>query len=335
MKMLWNRGWQFVRLSPGSTLPQAEGAAKGEMIVAEADGNGKGYVRASVCNGYPHPRVLSCLEVEAEGFASKGLDPYSFVSAALHDREEGGITPGNEHGVAFDREGFSAVGFSAVDFGRSGSDTLTLPVFALDDEAYEICLWDGMPRKGGKLLAGLPYQKKSIWNVYQEETWRLPRVLTGMHELWFSMERKIHLKGFVFETQYRGLRWHGAVTADQIYGDSYRLSEDGVKDIGNNVTLVFEEMDFPDTEDARLTLEGRTPLVSQAVTVRIHAYDGAQQVSMCAFERSEDPVRRTFPVTLPGNRCRVEFVFLPGSSFDFYGFGFTVGNSAKVEKARV
>jgi len=78
-------------------------------------------------------------------------------------------------------------GYTKIDFGDVGSDVITLPVFALDSNLYEIKLWDGDPADGGRLIAVLPYQKPSIWNVYQSETYHLPERLTGVHTLCFSL----------------------------------------------------------------------------------------------------------------------------------------------------
>lgn len=306
---------------PGAGVKEGEDR-KICMAKVTVKGNGAFYLRASVNNGAVHPRILSSLELYAEGFPDAGLDPYTFISAALHDQERGEITSGNEKGVAFARDGFSAVGFSVVDFGKTGSDVMTLPVFALDDDAYEICVWDGPPEEGN-LVGKLPYQKKSIWNTYQEETWVLDQVLKGNHALWFSMNRKIHLKGFVFERQYRAYRWNRALDADRIYGDNFFRDDEAVREIGNNVTLLFEEMDFERSGIVTICLEGATPLHAQAITVRILSDETKEEkISLCSFRNSGTRTKQEFEIEVPDQKCSVAFVFLPGSRFDFYGFTF-------------
>lgn len=293
-----------------------------DIVTVTARTNGEVYLRASVRNGAGHPRILSCLEIVSSGFPQTARDPYHFIPGALYDQTIGEITPGNEHGAAFARDGFSAAGYTGLDFGREGSDELTAPVFALDGSFYEIGLWDGHPQEGGRLLSRLPYQKPSIWNTYQEETWKLPETLKGRHDLWFCMDRKIHLKGFSFRRLSAAFRYHDAAGADEIYGDSFRHEGDAVCGIGNNVTLVFQGMWFENEKNVSLILDGATGLETQAVTIRIRNEEGIEMINMCRFLRSPERGRQSFPVQVPAGMCAVSFVFLPGSSFDFYGFQF-------------
>lgn len=212
-------------------------------------------------------------------------------------------------------------GYTKIDFGDVGSDVITLPVFALDSNLYEIKLWDGNPADGGRLIAVLPYQKPSIWNVYQSETYHLPERLTGVHTLCFSLTSKIHLKGFSFEKQSRAWLPQTAQDADTVYGDSFTRSGSAVTDIGNNVSLVWENMDFGTSTHAELRLDGQTPLSTNPVTIRFTNQDGEQLTSLAQFSGTERGVQCFDVNVLPGV-CSVAFVFLPGSQFDFYGFTF-------------
>ena len=305
----------------GVEMPFSKVERHGNRVTVSALGDGCAYLRATANNGYPHARVISSLEISAAGFGSVGLNPYSFIAASLCDARTGDIGAGNEQGIAFARDGESAVGFTNVDFGPEGSDEITLPIFALNDELYRLKLWDGAPGEGGKLICELPYQKKSIWNTYQAETWRLPTALRGVHALFFSLDSKIHLKGFSFTKQSRAFRYNRAGEADQLYGDSYIKEETAVKRIGNNVTLTFEAMDFGKGGAYQLILDGATPLPVNTVSLRIVNERGETAVNTCAFQKSERG-EQTFALDAPKGLCAVSFVFLPGSSFDFYGFRF-------------
>ena len=305
----------------GVDLPCARVERDGDTALVTGLGDGQMYLRATACNGYPHARVISVIELTAEGFGSPGLDPYGFVSASLCDIRIGDIGAGNEQGVAFARDGESAAGFSRVDFGPEGSDTLILPIFALNGERYDIGLWDGLPGEGRK-ICDLPYQKPCQWNVYQPETYRLPEALTGVHTLCFSLDKKVHMKGFSFERQRRALRYHRAAQADRVYGDSFIREAEAVRGIGNNVTLTFERMTFDAAETLRLRLTGATPLPENAVHVRVEDGQGGQETSLCLFRQSDVPREQTFSVRVLPGECTVSFVFLPGSRFDFYGFQF-------------
>jgi beta-galactosidase len=311
-----------IRNAEGVEMPCATAERDGTRVIVRAKGDGAMYLRATAANGYPHTRVMSVMELTADGFGKAGIDPYEFVAGALSDIRIGEITPGNDRGVAFARDGFSVAGFGHVDFGPVGSDEITIPVFALNGELYRIGLWDGIPDQGGRQITTLDYQKPSIWNVYQEETYRLPEVLRGVHDLCFTLDSKVHLKGFRFTRQSRAMRWNDAASADRIYGDSFRVEGTAVRGIGNNVTLDFGNMEFAHAGTMRLVLRGLTPLPVNTVHVRITGPDGEALVSQCAFRKSEKTEEQTFDVNVPQGNCNVAFVFLPGSEFDFDGFRF-------------
>lgn len=303
--------------SPCAVIESGDG-----YVTVQAVGDGDIYLRATCNNGYPHPRVISQQEIGISGLGKPNLDPYGFVSAGLYTLSDGEITPGNEQGVAFCRDGYSMVGFQQVDFGDIGSDEITLPIFALDNNRYELTLWLGDPRQGGEKLVVLPYQKPSRWNVYQPETYKLPRRLTGVQTLCFSMELKVHLKGFSFTRQSRAWLPLTSLEADTVYGDSFQRTEAGVMGIGNNVSLLYGQMDFGENDHATLMLDGATPLAANPVTVRFEREDGETLTTLAQFKGTGRSQQQFEMDVLPGV-CTVSFVFLPGSQFDFYGFQFS------------
>ena len=305
----------------GIESPCAEYAVEGDTVTVTALGDDTVYLRASCNTGYPHARIISQQDVVIEGLGQPNLDPYSFVSGGLYSISYGELTSGNEQGVAFAREGESMAGFVNVDFGPVGSDEITLPIFALDSKHYDVTLWDGNPREGGEIIAVLPYQKPSRWNVYQPETYKLPRRLTGVHTLCITMDCKIHLKGFTFTRQSRAWMRQSALAADAVYGDSFTRKADCIADIGNNVSLVYENMDFGDCRKALLTIDGVTPLKENPITVRFQNEAGESLAALAQFKGMERG-EQTFEVEVLPGMCTVSFVFLPGCQFDFYGFTF-------------
>ncbi len=305
----------------GIESPCAEYAVEGDIITVTALGDDTVYLRASCNNGYPHARVISQQDIVIEGLGQPNLDPYSFVSGGLYSISYGELTSGNEQGVAFAREGESMAGFVNVDFGPVGSDEITLPIFALDSKHYDVTLWDGHPKEGGVIIAVLPYQKPSRWNVYQPETYKLPRRLTGLHTLCFTMDSKIHLKGFIFLKQSRAWMAQSALDADAVYGDSFSRKDDCIADIGNNVSLVYENMDFGESQTALLTIDGVTPLQENPITIRFQNEEGESLAALAQFKGTERG-EQTFEVEVLPGVCTVSFVFLPGCQFDFYGFTF-------------
>lgn len=313
--------WQVTNES-GIETPSAVLRVTEDRVILTGRGDGTFLLRALSGNADDHPELISQLEVTASGFGSAALDPYVFVSAGLYDLSDGDIGAGNEQGIAFARDGYSMAGFSRVDFGKAGSDTVTMPVFALDGNTHEITVWLDDPRKDGvRPFTVLTYKKPSIWNVYQEETWKLPEVLTGMRTLCFSMTDKVHLKGFRFEKKSRAFRPQAAAGADRIWGDAFRKEDDRILGIGNNVTLAWDEMDFGTLREAELVLHGYTPLETNAVTVRMENDRGESMTELAMF-RGNAGDTQSFRVRVPGGMCSVSLVFLPGSCFDLYGFVF-------------
>ena len=316
----------------GVDVPYAKAEAAGGAVTVTTRGDGEFYLRATAANGATHARVISQMEIRAEGFGSASLDPYTFLSGSLGDVRLGGITPGNEKGISFARDGWSLIGFSGVDFGPVGSDTLTLPIFALNSDLHRITVWDGVPDAGGRQISVLSYRKPSRWNVYQAETWKLPEVLRGLHTLCFSTDQKFHLKGFSFEKQSRAFRGDRALSADRVYGDSFRRTEEAVGHIGNNVTLYFEHMDFGGGGRMTLLLDGLTRHEKDALTFLAKNRAGEETVETLMFTRTEAHGPQRFSVRVPTGECEVSFVFLPGSDFDFYAFRFEPEKTQKPEE---
>ncbi|MBR0513852.1 MAG: DUF4982 domain-containing protein [Clostridia bacterium] len=312
--------WQVTNAA-GIETPYAMVREDQGRVYVTASGDGYFYLRAMTGETESHADLISQIEISAEGVGKPSLDPYRFVSAGLFDLHTGEIGTGNEKGIAFDRENESMAGFSRLDFGKAGSDRITVSIFALDDKPYEIELLDGDPAEGGRLITTLHYEKPSIWNVYQEETYQLPERLTGIRTVCFRMKQKVHMKGFVFEKQSRAFLPLSAGEADQVYGDSFRKDGSSVCEIGNNVTLTFNGMDFGKTRKNRLEIKGKTPLNVNAITVRITGEAGNGVTEIADFSGNGGSVQ-SFDIQVPGGMCSVSFVFLPGSQFDFDGFRF-------------
>ena len=283
-----------------------------------AKGDGRYYLRSLCGNAADHPEIISQLEISVTGLGNPALNPYEETSAALYDLHEGTIGAGNEKGISFARDGVSMVGFSNVDFGRDGSDRLTLPIFALDGNPYDLEMLAGEP--GGPLehFATLHYEKPSVWNVYQPETWQLPRRLTGLKSIGFRLDRKVHLKSFVFERQNRAEHWMTADDADEVYGDSFRRDGSALLDIGNNVTVQYRGLTFADAADRTLEIDGFTPLERNTVTCKWTDESGNSFVENLDFTAGEREIH-AFRTRVPGGTNTLSLIFLPGSSFHLFG----------------
>lgn len=296
--------------------------ANGLEAKISAIGDGVFRLRCMTKNGTDKTKLISQLEFKATGLGTAYKDPYGFISAGLYDYSKGEVGNGNERGVATSRDGETHVGFRDIDFGPYGSDTITLPIFALSSEEYTIQIWEGMPgEKDRSLIADVIYQKPSKWNVYQEETYRLTKRLRGITSISFVLRQKVHIKGFSFERQNRAFKQNTAASCDRIYGDTFTLVEDRVEGIGNNVSLEFEHMDFTGEGVSKLVINGRSPIDNNTIHIRFAGENGESN-QLVEFKKSAGYEERVFKLEQVTGVQKVTFIFLPGSNFDFGWFRF-------------
>ncbi len=312
--------WSVVNdLGVQSNIAKIESLGHKAKITAVGDGEFR--VRCTSKNGTDKTKLISEMEFKVVGLGTAYKDPYGFISASLYDYSKGDVGAGNEKGVATSREGETHVGFRGIDFGPYGSDTITIPIFALSEAPYSLQIWEGMPdEEGSELLADVVYQKESIWNVYQAETYRLSKRLKGITSICFVLHDKVHIKGFSFERQSRAFEKNMATDCDHIYGDTYTMLENSVEGIGNNVSLEFDALDFGEEGSAKLVLYGRAP-IHNTIHVRF-ASDEGESTQIIEFEQSSGYEEREFELDRVTGLNKVTFIFLPGSNFDFGWFRF-------------
>ncbi len=287
-----------------------------------AMGDGNFYVRCQ--SGKSPVKIISQLELTARGLGQAFLNPYTFISAGLFSETIGEVTNGNEKGIATARDGVSGVVYRDLDFGDYGSDEITIPVFALSDARHEIEIWQGVPEaEGSRLLLSAPYQKPSRWNVYQEETWKLPCRLKGLATVAFRLRNsKVHIKGFSF-TYYEkayGKLW--GAECSRVYGDSFRVESRAVTGIGNNVTILYENMDFGERGAGQVTLWGRSPLPGNTIHIHLIRPEGAVETRVLEVPGTAEYTPLTFPLEPLTGRGTLELIFLPGSNYDLEALQF-------------
>lgn len=184
----------------------------------------------------------------------------------------------------------------------------------------EFEIWEGMPYEDGstKILDAV-YNKPSIWNTYQEEIFVLNKPLKGITGVGFVFTRKAHIKGFSFKRENGAFKLNYPALCKKIYGDTFTVNEDAVCGIGNNVTFVYENMDFEEGT-GRIVICARTKLPNNTVHIRFRK--GDENINkIIEFGFSEDYIEREYELTgISGIYDEVLFVFLPGSDFDFKWF---------------
>lgn len=283
-------------------------------------GDGSFKLRCVSKSGTETVRIISELNFCTEGFGDAYLNPYEFISGSMHSGWRGEIAAGNERGVASARNGETIIIYDNIDFGSVGSDEITIPIFALNSEKYPIEIYEGIPREGGTLLAEVVYQKPSIWNVYQEDTFTLQKRLVGVKTISFVVHDKVHIKGFSFKKYEKAYMTLKAVSADQMYGDSYVIQPDVVEGIGNNVSVVFEDMNFTKQVKA-IRIKGRALKGNNTIHVRFG--NGAEESKQIVeFKQCNDYEEQRFELEPVEGKWEVSFVFMPGSYFDFDEFTF-------------
>lgn len=292
------------------------------MAKVRALGDGEFYVRCMVKDG-SHTILISQLEYRAEGLGQATLNPYEFVSAGLYSKAIGDIGSGNEKGIATARDGASGVVFTDVDFGEYGSDEITLPIFALSGEQYLIDIWVGTPNEEeSRLIDTVVYRKPSIWNVYQEQTYILPERIRGVADIGFMLHDKVHIKGFVFSRQEKAYGKLYGGEANAIYGDTFTRDGNIVRGIGNNVSVVYENMDFGSEGAGSVAICGRTPLTVN--TIHIHFTDESGETVNRIVEFAGDGGKiQNFSIERLRGRGKVELIFLPGCNFDLESIQFS------------
>ncbi len=298
-----------------------------QQILMTAMGDGNFRLRAVSKSGTTAPRIISELEFAIEGVGTAYIDPYSFVSGSLFTRSIGDVGNGNEKGIASARDKRTIIIWDDLDFGRDLAESITLPLFTLTDEPYPVKIWKGVPgEEGAKLLCDGVYQKPTIWNTYQEETFGLAEPLTGIQTVSLEVDRKFHIKGFVFERTARAFAFLAAAQADAIYGDLFRKEEDAVYDIGNNVSIVYEDLDFGEKGAGTVSITAKG---KQANSVHVVFDDGNGNVirQIVEFPAEKDFTEHEFrldaaPEGVIKGAQKVSLVFLPGTAIDLKGMRF-------------
>lgn len=296
--------------------------AEGKEAILKGLGDGVCRVRCMTKNGTEHIRLISQMEFLISGLGERNLNPYEFIYGGLYSYAKGRVGNGNERGVATANDGETQVGFENIDFGTYGSDEITIPIFALSGEAYSIQIWEGIPGEvKSELLADVIYQKPSIWNVYQEETYHLKRKLKGVTSITFVTSNKMHIKGFSFKTQNRALEQIYAGECESIYGDFFIREEKQIKEIGNNVSLKFPNMDFGEKGINQIVLCGHSAIEKNSIQIRFKGETG-EQIQLIEFTKTSEIEEKEFSLEPVTGIQEVTFLFLPGSKFDFHWFHF-------------
>lgn len=281
-------------------------------------GNGDVYVRCSPKNGRSHVAFISQIKHTIHGKGKLHLDPYSFISGGLYSCSNVPLTNGNERGVATLRNQESHVTFENLDFGPYGSNHITLPLFPLEKEPFTFEIWEGIPNDKGQHIMTCEYNLGSIWNTYQEVTYQLPKQLTHLTSVTFVFRQKVHIKGFSFKKLEKAYAKLYAAECDRVYGDSYTLQSKAIENIGNNVSLVYKDMNFGLSGAQNISLKWRSDRSKNSIQlVTTDSVTGSMNKQMLELPQASDYSTVTLPLekSMTGHQT-VTLIFLPGSQLD-------------------
>lgn len=150
--------WSVVRRNGvESNLAQVEGSGRSAVVTAKGDG--EFFVRAMVHNGAEHPQVIADIPFTAEGLGAAVRDAYSFISASTLDSSN---VPTNiiEDGALSNFDGRTVMTYSDIDFGKTGSQIISLSVGTCFDMPVEV--WEGTP-DDGKLICRVDFGNNGHW----------------------------------------------------------------------------------------------------------------------------------------------------------------------------
>ena len=271
-------------------------------------GDGSFRVRCMCKNGKQAYDLISVLEYRAEGLGVRNLNPYEFLSASLCSATGGQIGNGNERGISTQRDGVSWVAYENLDFGSFGSDEVEIPVFSFDS-LTPFTFWEGIPHaKGSHIIGTKDYTLPRVWNTYIPDTFKLDKRLRGITTFAVELDRKIHMKGFQFAKQEKAFAKLYAAEADTIYGDSYEKQDRAICGIGNNVTLVFESMDFGDKGIEKLVICGKTPHEMNDIRLLTEWEDGRKEQEALQFTYAEEATELIFDVAKKTGKAKISSV---------------------------
>lgn len=297
---------------------------EGNKVVVTADGDGEFRLRCAAMNGSEIESVQSTYEFVAEGIGAAAYNPYELNSAGLFDYRTEKVVEGIEHGVNFlgnDGETMECVaGFEHMDFGDYGTDKVTLPIFANTNDPVSLQIWEGKPDAADSIcLYDGVYHKQGQWMVFQPETYTLSKRLKGVTSVYIATKDSYQLKGIVFEKQEKAFAKLAMTDRNFLYGDSFTVNGDTIEKIGNNVTIGYENMNFGTEGATKLTICSRSPLTKSPVQIRFKTEAG-DNIQVVQVPGTAEYTVQTFEIEALSGNGTLEFIFLPGSNFDFAWF---------------
>ena len=299
----------------------------------QAMGDGEFRLCCTCNNGLDHAEVISELEFEVSGLGEATHDPYSIVSAINYtSSSDDGLILSFQGGVYITGNERTTVTFENVNFGDYGADEIHLPIFSFSDD-LPVEVWLGIPGEeingpvapgtvstSGECLLQETYHAKSWYNHYQENVFKLSKRLKGVQTLTLVVypEIKMSLQGFYFTKVEKAYAKLNASDNTIVTGDMFTIDGDAIREIGNNVTVEFDNMHFDEDGFHKITIHGRSHIEMNTIHVRFAPADGSQDIinQIIDFPYSDEPQTLTFDLEPVYGDYNLNLIFLPGCKFD-------------------
>lgn len=293
----------------------------GNKAIVTGIGDGEFRLTASANNGSELSEIISELEFKVTGMGLATQNPYDFVPGIQYsDISHADSKLSFQGGVHIPGIGELFATYDNIDFGEFGSDEITIPLFLFEDE-IPVSVYEG-DAYTGECLGEFVYKAKSIYNVYQENTFKLSRRVKGTTKitLKFNSVNRISVKGFYFKKPEKAYEKIDAVICSRITGDSFKINEDMIERIGNNVSIEYNDMNF-DKGLSSITICGRSNNEKTSVHLLFTDSVNSEQ-QMVEIPFSKDIQEHKLPLQNTFMNGKVTLVFLPGSDFDLKWFKF-------------
>ena len=188
----------------------------------------------------------------------------------------------------------------------------------------QVCGYDGeieIKEDDGKLICRVDFGNNGHWCGFAGQDFALAERLTGVRTISVVIDSRVIFGGFSFVPIERAYDTNWVGEADSVYGDDYRIDGRRVADIGNNVIINYERLDFGEGGSEALIISGETGNPMNQIQLRYTPAGGAQKTVLLEFQQDGGREQR-FDIPKLSGVNDVSFVFMPGSRFDFDWFRF-------------
>ncbi len=308
--------WKVVN-DIGIEVQMASVQVQDDYVILEVNSDGCFRLRCIAMNGGTVASVRSELSFRAKDIGSATLNPYKKIQGGLSVDRPDSLSEGVDHGVRFLGKKETFIRYEKLDFGKYGSEMMVAELFKYSVEPIQFSVF--IEDTNFKQIGVCTFDKSSNWMEFLEQTCQLTERITGIRTIGIASKGNFQLKTIRFEPTLHGLQKIAAADCDEIYGDSYVITDNRVEKIGNNVTLHFKDLNFGTNTVNLLTVCGKTRLENCSIQVKVTSGNN-EFTELIEFTGNDAYTEQKFEISPIDTYSEIRFIFLPGSQFDFSWF---------------